>query len=82
MFFFRKRKERRHKKVQLRSSQRGSDEDRENFYAENIVDDEDERSSTSPIVHADIHLREPLVEDETEHSGIPTPQLNQKGRSH
>ena len=77
VFFFRKRKERRHKKVELRSSQRGGDEDRENVSTENIVDDEHEPSS-SPIFHMDVHLLEPPVEDETEHSGIPTPQLNQK----
>ena len=81
VFFFRKRKERRHKKVQLRTSQLASDEDRANFFAANIVDDEDESSTTSPVVHTDIHLREPLGEEEMEHSGIPTPQLNQRGRS-
>ena len=43
------------------------------------MDDDDESSTTSPIVRADIHLHDPPVEEEVEHSGIPTPQLNPKG---
>ncbi|CAB3988135.1 Hypothetical predicted protein [Paramuricea clavata] len=77
VFFFRKRKERRHKKLQTRSSQLGSDEDRANFFTANIIDDDDE-SSTSPIARPDIHFRGTQGEEDAEHSGIPTPQLNQK----
>ena len=49
-----------------------------NFFASNIIDD-DEESNTSPIVRSDIQFRSPQGEEEAEHSGIPTSQLNQKG---
>ena len=64
--------------MQTKNSQLGSDGDEMNVFTSSIVDD-DEESCTSPIVRSDIHFRGLHSEEDAEHSGMPTPQLSQKG---
>ena len=50
-----------------------------NFFTANIVDDDEESSTTSPIVRTDNLFRGVQDEIEVENARISTPQLYQKG---
>ncbi|XP_028413200.1 transmembrane protein 94-like isoform X2 [Dendronephthya gigantea] len=76
VFFFRKRKERRNKRLMVKDTHFGSNDDRAVFFTAHI--DDDEESSTSPTVRTDVHFRAIQGEEESENSAMPTPLLHHK----